>query len=178
MASRAVVPWALLVRNTIPLLFWGISNLQMLDFLPPLHSRRKARYLGNLFNGKEWSGRLDYNFNPANRLSVNYNWFRSTDADGPLKPQGARGFKNPERNLFPTGQMSWVHTFSPTVLNEFRAGYTLFDQSAGRRSTPACLRLVSMTASNRVRKLCWLPAVLQRKHLSVRRHGFVNPREP
>jgi len=105
-------------------------NIQMLDTATASFASQ-TQVLGNLFNGKEWSGRLDYNLNTANRLSFNYNWFRSTDAYGPLKPQGARGFSNPSRNLFPSGQMSWVHTFSPTVLNEFRAGYTLNDTATG-----------------------------------------------
>jgi hypothetical protein len=105
-------------------------NLQMLDTATASFASQ-TQVLGNLINGKEWSGRLDYNLNTANRLSLNYNWFRSTDAYGPLKPQGARGFANPTRNLFPSGQMSWVHTFSASVLNEFRAGYTLNDTAVG-----------------------------------------------
>lgn len=114
--------------NTAALL--ANRNVQMLDTATASFASQ-SQPLGNLFNGREWSGRLDYNLNAANRLSVNYNWFRSTDAYGPLKPQGARGFANPSRGLFPTGQMSWLHTFSPTLLNEFRAGYTLNDTFTG-----------------------------------------------
>jgi hypothetical protein len=98
-------------------------NVQMFDQGVAVFNTQ-TQTLGNLFNGKEWTGRLDYTPNAANRLSANYGWYRSTDANGPLKPQGVRGFLNPSRNLFPNGQVSWVHTFSPTVLNELRAGYT------------------------------------------------------
>ncbi|MGE5206670.1 MAG: carboxypeptidase regulatory-like domain-containing protein, partial [Chlamydiota bacterium] len=86
--------------------------------------KSQSQSLGNLFNGREWSGRLDYTPNSANRLYINYNWFRSTDQYGPCAPQCTRGFTNPARNLFPNGQLSWVHTFSPTILNEARVGYS------------------------------------------------------
>jgi outer membrane receptor protein involved in Fe transport len=98
-------------------------GLQMLDSSVASFGAQ-TQPLGNLFNGREWSGKIDYDPSSANRFAVNYNWFRSTDAFGPLKPQGARGFLNPERQLSPTGNISWTHTFSPTVLNELRAGYT------------------------------------------------------
>jgi len=98
-------------------------NLQMLDKAVATFGSQ-TQVLGNLFEGREWSGKIDYDPSSANRFAVNYNWFRSTDSYGPLKPQGARGFLNPERQLSPTGNFSWTHTFSPTVLNELRAGYT------------------------------------------------------
>jgi len=79
---------------------------------------------GNLFNGNEGSGRLDYNWNTNNRVYVNFNWLKTTDSFGPCLPNCDRGFSNPTRSYFPNGQFSYVHTFSPTVLNEFRAGYT------------------------------------------------------
>ncbi|HEV2117495.1 MAG TPA: TonB-dependent receptor [Terriglobales bacterium] len=84
----------------------------------------QTQTLGNLFNGKEWSGRLDYTPNGANRFYLNYNWYRAVDSFGACAPQCTRGFSNPDLTLEPNGQFSWVHTFSPTVLNEFRAGYS------------------------------------------------------
>ncbi|MGD0790561.1 MAG: TonB-dependent receptor [Terriglobales bacterium] len=79
---------------------------------------------GNLFNGNEYSARFDYNWNSANRLSANFNYARSTDQYGPCSPACTRGFANPYIVRSPNGNLGWVHTFSPTVLNEFRAGYT------------------------------------------------------
>jgi len=105
-------------------------NVQMVDSSVAVF-KQQTQGLGNLFNGKEWSGRLDYTPNSANRFSVNYNWFRSTDSYGPCAPQCARGFTNPSRSLFPNGQFSWTHTFSPTLLNEFRAGYLQNNTSIG-----------------------------------------------
>ena len=85
---------------------------------------------GNLFNGWEGSGRLDYNFSQQDRLFVQLNWNRLNDNFGfpnTVSNSSGRGsaFLNPVIQKFPNGQISYVHTFSPAVLNEFRAGYTL-----------------------------------------------------
>jgi hypothetical protein len=78
----------------------------------------------NLFNGNESTLRLDYNWNTNNRLSVNYNDARTTDGFGPCATSCTRGFTNPIKGRTPNGQFSFVHTFSPAILNDFRAGYT------------------------------------------------------
>jgi len=77
----------------------------------------------NLFNGNEASLRLDYNWNSNNRFFLQYNYNRQTDQFGPCNAACTRGFGNPLRSNFPQGSLSFVHTFSPTILNEFRAGY-------------------------------------------------------
>jgi outer membrane receptor for ferrienterochelin and colicin len=85
----------------------------------------QTQSLGNLFNGNEASVRLDYDPNSSNRFYVNFNYLRDTDTFGPCPTSScARGFANPTRGLFPTGSLSFVHTFSPNVLNELRVGYT------------------------------------------------------
>jgi Carboxypeptidase regulatory-like domain/TonB dependent receptor len=78
----------------------------------------------NLFNGNEASARLDYNWNSSNRLFAQFNWVKTTDTFGPCLAACTRGFTNPARNYYPSGQFSFVHTFSPKILNEFRVGYT------------------------------------------------------
>jgi hypothetical protein len=78
---------------------------------------------GNLFNGNEATLRLDYNWNTSNRFYAQFNWQRQTDSFGPCNASCTRGFSNPLKGSFPTGTLSFVHTFSPTILNEFRAGY-------------------------------------------------------
>jgi outer membrane receptor for ferrienterochelin and colicin len=85
----------------------------------------QTQSLGNLFNGKEGSIRLDYNWNANNRMYVNFNYLRTTDKFGACPTNSCtRGFLDPTRGLFPTGSLSYVHTFSPTILNELRVGYT------------------------------------------------------
>jgi hypothetical protein len=86
--------------------------------------KTQAQSLGNLFNGNEASARLDYNWNASNRTFVQFNWFHSTDAYGPCDSACTRGFSNPSRSFFPNGQLSYVRTISPTIVNEFRLGYT------------------------------------------------------
>jgi len=111
--------------KTTPGLTTGVANR-----LAPFQLQSVAIFgsqiqsLGNLFNGNEGSARLDYNPNPANRIYAQYNYFKETDGFGPCNAACTRGFTNPERILQPTGQISWVHTFSPSVLNELRVGYT------------------------------------------------------
>ena len=83
----------------------------------------QTQTLGNLFNGNEASLRIDYNWNANNRFFINYNYNRDTDSFGPSNIAAERGFTNPTRNNFPVATASWVHTFSPTILNEVRLGY-------------------------------------------------------
>jgi outer membrane receptor for ferrienterochelin and colicin len=77
----------------------------------------------NLFNGNEASLRLDYNWNSNNRFFLQYNYNRQTDKFGPCNASCTRGFSNPSRSNFPQGSLSFVHTFTPTILNEVRLGY-------------------------------------------------------
>ena len=86
--------------------------------------KTQTQSLGNLFNGNEASARLDYNWSASNRVFAQFNWFHSTDLYGPCDSACSRGFTNPDKSYFPNGQFSYVHTFSGTVVNEFRAGYT------------------------------------------------------
>jgi outer membrane receptor protein involved in Fe transport len=84
----------------------------------------QTQTLGNLVNGNEGSIRLDYNWNANNRFFVNYNYLRTTDKFGFCPTTSCtRGFANPFRGLFPQGSLSFVHTFTPNILNEFRTGY-------------------------------------------------------
>jgi Carboxypeptidase regulatory-like domain/TonB dependent receptor len=85
--------------------------------------KSQTQTLGNLFNGNEGSLRLDYDPNANNRFYAQFNYLKSTDSFGPCNAACTRGFTNPQRGLFPSGQFSFVHTFSPTILNEFRLGY-------------------------------------------------------
>ncbi len=83
---------------------------------------------GNLYNGREASGRLDYNISAKDRLFAQFAWnrlpdkFRISQHRATAHGRGV-GFLNPVLIRNPNGQISLIHTFSPSVLNEFRAGY-------------------------------------------------------
>jgi outer membrane receptor protein involved in Fe transport len=91
----------------------------------------QTQTLGNLFNGNEAMGRIDYNFNQNNRIFVEFNWQHQTVKFGPCSATCTRGFANPTNDYFPNGQLSFVHTFSPTILNEFKLGYTQNNTQVG-----------------------------------------------
>jgi hypothetical protein len=84
----------------------------------------QTQTIGNLFNGNEATAKLDYDWNASNRMFINFAWNHLTDTFGPCDAACTRGFTNPQREYFPNGQINYVHTFSPTVLNEVHIGYT------------------------------------------------------
>ena len=77
---------------------------------------------GNLFDGNEASLRVDYNLSLKNRFFSQFNWARSRDKYNDANT--LRGFSDPITLTTPNFQFSFIHSFSPTLLNEFRAGYT------------------------------------------------------
>ena len=78
---------------------------------------------GNLFNGNEWSTRIDW-LRKSDRVFGEFYWQKTTDQFGPSNASsGIHGFKNPQQIYIPNFQFSWVHTFSPRFLNEARAGF-------------------------------------------------------
>jgi hypothetical protein len=98
----------------------GISNMA---FQVSSAAIFNTKTVGNLINGNRYSGRIDYNWNASNRISGNFQWGRNNDEFGPCDDACTRGFSNPQIIRYPNAQFSYVHTFRPTVLNEFRAGY-------------------------------------------------------
>lgn len=86
-----------------------------------------SQTVGNFFNGNEASVRLDFDANEKNRFQSSFQWLRENDSFGPFNASfsSARGFLSPTDSFFPNFQFSYIHTFSPSFLNEVRAGYTL-----------------------------------------------------
>jgi hypothetical protein len=81
---------------------------------------------GNLFDGNEWSTRIDWVKGQNDRIFGEYYWQHSFDTFGGLNASsGIHGFKNPTGTHTPNFQASWVHTFSPSLINEAKAGYVL-----------------------------------------------------
>ena len=77
----------------------------------------------NLFNGNEASIRMDYDLNADNRFFSQFNWAQSRDSYS--SATDLRGFTNPSTVTTPNFQFSFIHTFTPAFLNEFRMGYAL-----------------------------------------------------
>jgi hypothetical protein len=79
------------------------------------------------FSGNQYNGRIDLDLNDKNRFSYSayYTTVNSTTADsgGRSRPQG-------DLNIQPINQVhafSFIHSFSPTVVNEYRMNFTRFD---------------------------------------------------
>lgn len=85
---------------------------------------QQTQTFGNLLQGKEASGRIDYTPTEKDRFFLQYAWARTTDEFGPCTTACTRGFTNPQHLVHPNGQFTWDHTFNPHVVNELRAGYT------------------------------------------------------
>jgi len=98
-----------------------------LPFLNKTITLYKQQTKDNLFHGNEASLRLDWNPREKDRFFTEFKWLKSTDKIGPqtaeLFGSGSRGFDNPIQNVFPHFSFDWTHSLSPTVLNEFKAGY-------------------------------------------------------
>jgi Carboxypeptidase regulatory-like domain/TonB-dependent Receptor Plug Domain/TonB dependent receptor len=102
------------------------------NFLETIISPNQFQADGNLFDGNEASLRLDYNLGRDDRFFSEFNWARSGDK---YAGNTVRGFTNPFTFTRPNFQVSLIHTFSPTLLNELRAGY-LLDGSVGTVPLP------------------------------------------
>lgn len=112
---------------TLPLTT-GVAGIRSANFLNQSVAvfGSQTQSLGNLFNGNEAMGRLDYNWNQNNRMFVEMNWSHTTDSFGGnnCNTNCTRGFTNPNNDYFPHASLNFVHTFSPTILNELKLGYT------------------------------------------------------
>jgi hypothetical protein len=82
-------------------------------------------FSGTSPNKATWyTGRVDYNINPAQKLSFTFNYFPTVVSfvpPDPLYPNDASAFSE-GNNYNLTGQLSHVYTISSNLLNEFRIG--------------------------------------------------------
>ena len=111
----------------IPALQAGVFDRDspfLLDTVAVIKTQSEFLTAGNLFHGNEASLRLDYNFSQNDRVFAQMNWSRRSDRFSPLFPFAQlRGFALPYKLTASNFQLSYVHVFSPRLLNEFRAGY-------------------------------------------------------
>ena len=94
-----------------------------LPFLVNVLNVGKSQVDENLFNGNEASMRLDYNLSNEDRIFGQFSWSKAADQFYGGAATQLRGFHNPSTTTTPSFQFSYIHTFTPTLLNEFRAGY-------------------------------------------------------
>ncbi len=99
------------------------------SFLETVLDPNRTQAGGELFDGNEASLRLDYNLGRNDRFFSQMNWSRS--ADKYSSANSIRGFTNPVAATTPNFQVSFIYTFRPTLLNEFRAGYALNQSVSG-----------------------------------------------
>lgn len=97
------------------------------------------------FDGNQWSARLDYQ-GDKDKVFGSYFFDRfadpfytpATNGGVPAALVGVRGFASPAHYDYPQLALNWTHTFSPTVLNEMRAGWNrdVTDISANNPGVP------------------------------------------
>ena len=92
--------------------------------------RGNTQVQDNLFDGNEAALRLDYNISQASRIFTQFNWARSKNK---YNNASVRGFSSPSTRITPNFQFSFLHTFTPNLLNEFRVGYA---RNRGSDSVP------------------------------------------
>ena len=94
----------------------GVPDLQFVELLTPQHSR-----------GNQFMGRGDWFATQRDQLAASV-FFTKLDALGQSGAAGSRpGGDLPDKPLNSAATFIYIHTFSPTILNEFRANFTRFN---------------------------------------------------
>ncbi|MHB8652722.1 MAG: carboxypeptidase-like regulatory domain-containing protein [Terriglobia bacterium] len=87
-----------------------------------VNSGGSSRTKGVFYDGNKYTAKGDYS-GETNRMSARWSFSKNSDPN-PTPTTGIRGFSNPFVGSTTGAAYSFVHTFSPTIVNEFRAGYT------------------------------------------------------
>lgn len=82
-----------------------------------------TRTQGVFYNGDQYTGRIDYQGDKL-RVFGRFIEFLKKDPNNTTATSQVRGFYVPQTSSFPSAAASIVYSFSPTLVNEFRAGYT------------------------------------------------------
>ncbi|PYV25486.1 MAG: hypothetical protein DMG27_09690 [Acidobacteria bacterium] len=106
----------------------GFLTVAQLEALTPSHYPAPANLPPNLpavgtgffdqsptHNAYQWHGRVDYNFN-GDKDRMFFNWFRTYSDQLQTDPRAIYRVKVPNHGIY--GKVNWIHTFSPTLLNE------------------------------------------------------------
>lgn len=87
-----------------------------------VNSSGTSRTKGVFYDGNKYTARGDYQ-GDKNRVSIRWSFDESKDPN-PTPTTGIRGFSNPATVAAAGAALGFIHTFSPTIVNEFRAGIT------------------------------------------------------
>jgi hypothetical protein len=93
----------------------NVPDLEYAQIFQPSHAR-----------GNQWNGRLDWFASSRDQFAVS-TFITKLDGDGPSGSNGARPNTDlPTKPLNSTGTFIYIHTFSPSLLNEFRSNFTRY----------------------------------------------------
>jgi outer membrane receptor protein involved in Fe transport len=96
----------------------GLDNVPDLEFaqiFQPTHAR-----------GNQWNGRMDWFASQHDQFAVS-TFITKLDGDGPSGSGGARPNADlPTKPLNSTGTFIYIHTFSSSLINEFRSNFTRY----------------------------------------------------
>ena len=91
--------------------------------LGTVRAKFATRTVNQFYNGDQFTGRLDYQ-GDKNRIFGRFFFSMQKDPNITSLNSAVRGFTVPYTASFPSGAFSFVRSFSPNVVNEFRFGYT------------------------------------------------------
>ena len=80
-----------------------------------------SRTKGVFYDGNKYTSKGDFQ-GDKNRMSASWS-FSETKDPSPTPTTGIRGFSNPNSVSTASAAFNFVHTFSPTIVNELRAGF-------------------------------------------------------
>jgi hypothetical protein len=93
----------------------GVPDLEYAQLIEPNHS-----------HGNQYNGRIDWQASSKDLLAAS-TFITKLDGDGPSSSNGSRPQGDlPTKPLNSTGTFIYIHTFSSTLLNEFRSNFTRY----------------------------------------------------
>lgn len=75
-------------------------------------------------DGNQYSIRVDHNLTQNDRIFGRWFFANTNDPSAGDLGLNNRGFGSPYKTSSPNSMISWTHIFNPTLINEFRAGYS------------------------------------------------------
>ena len=88
-----------------------------------VNAKFATRSTGPFYDGNQWTTRIDYQADKA-RVFGRFFWVRQNEPNYSTLSSVIRGTKTPAQIAYPSGAFSFLYNFTPTVVNEFRFGYT------------------------------------------------------